>query len=365
MDSTNHNDVNAYKNFCFKNKKTHFSNLCTKYMKEKTRFCGNYCHQKHDIFNRRCWRHKNTFDSKLSPVIILMIVSDQFYNKNIWLQFLASCEKHNVPIHLVLYNEYMYRGTVRHSQNLLSRFRPVSKVFLKKYHILTLKNNHAGIKYSTIYFDMLKYATDIPNANKCIVITEKTIPIRSPKTLYKTVLSYNKSVLDLSYNVKFSKHIPRSLPLGNRKKCFELVNNRAQCLYSVLFLKSALPTLSLYGKYFGVEEKGKSGLQITNLSLLKEWESYTASMLDEFWLLNSYIIHLYLNKENCPIKFIKTNVESSLPNNDRLVVADIPEWRDKLRRSFIFTTFKSKESIERFDDYSKMYYKELFNSMKI
>jgi hypothetical protein len=363
MDSTtdDDDDVAMYKN----NKKdgvrksNNPSNLCTKYIFRRKRFCGNYCSQKKEIFNRRCWRHKKV--SVLPPIVIVMIVSDKIYNKGMWIDYLESCDKHNIPLELVIYNEYMYNGTLRNSYNFLSRFRPIAKVYMKKYHMFSLLNNHASINYANIYFDMLKYVTDIPKAKKCIIITETTIPIRSPVTLYKTSMSIEKCLLDVSYNVRFSNKIPHSLPLRERNKNFEVVNNRAQSLYTVEFLKSALPTLSLYCKYFGISDGGKEGYKVTNNKLLREWEDYTAAMLDEFWLLNSYLIHLHLKKEPYPIKYIKNYVESSSPNLDRLVVADFPEWRNDIRRSYIFYSFEGKVCLKRFDTYIDRYYKGLKN----
>ncbi len=355
-------DIDVYKNLKTINKKKNFSNLCTKIITSKKRFCGNYCHQKNQLFNRRCWRHKKLTSKILPPIVIIMIVSDKIYNKHIWFDFLISCDKHNVPLELVIYNQYMYKGTVRNNHNFISRFRPSSKIFLKKYHIFSLTNNHASITYVNVYYDMLKYVTEIPNVSKCFVITESTIPIRSPITLYKSTISFSKCVLDISYNVKFSNKIPHSLPLRGRRRPFELVNNRAQCMYTIDFLKTALPTLSLYSKYFGIEDKEKEGYMIMNYNLLKEWEEVTGAMLDEFWLLNSFVLHLYFNDELYPMKYIKSNVESNLPEVDRLVVADFPEWRNDTRRSFIFNSFDSTNYIKHFDSYSKKYYSGLINN---
>lgn len=358
MNQITFDDVDAYKyNNIRSNKKRRydFSNLCSKYIPSKKRFCGNLCHQKNQIFNRRCWMHKKVFSNLLPPVVIIMIVSDKIYNKRMWLNFLVSCDKHNVPLELLIYNEYMYKGTVRNGYNLISRFRPVAKVFLKKYHIFSLENKHASITYANVYYDMLKYVTEIPKVQKCFVITETSIPIRTPKTLYNTTMSLSTCALDISYNVKYSNKIPNSLPLRGRGKNFELVNHRAQCMYTITFLKDALPTLSMYSKYFGIREC-KDGYEIIKPKLLRDWEDYTASMLDEFWLINSYIIHLYSNNEPYPIKYIKNNLESNLPKMDRLVVADFPEWRNNIRRSFRFESFEKEYCLKIFDTYSKKYF---------
>ena len=51
-------------------------------------------------------------------------------------------------------------------------------------------------------------------------------------------------------------------------KQFALVNNEAQGLFSVAFLKEALPTLRKYCEYFGLRYSHEQGYTVKDLSLI-------------------------------------------------------------------------------------------------
>ena len=253
------------------------SNLCTWYYAEKHKFCGNYSSRKGihgHLYNRRCWRHKRegTYSASLPPVILLMIsASERTYNRDMWIQFLSKCQKYSVPIELIIFHENMLNCTVRDPKNLLSRFRPFPDIFG---NVLPLKDRHGGINFAQIYIRMLQYGCKIPHAARCIVLTERSIPIRHPVTLYKRALA-SKCNIDISYNVGYGP-VPRGIPLGARGKPYAGVNNLAQSLFTTEFLKEALPAVPKQCKKFGIS-LNNGVYSITNLEHFEQWRKFTGS----------------------------------------------------------------------------------------
>jgi len=306
------------------------SNLCTWYYRDKNKFCGNYCSRKKEKFNRRCWRHTRhgSYSKTMPPLILLMIsASERTYNRYMWIEFLIRCEERRVPIELVIYHEDMLNCTVREPHNLLSRFRPFPDIFGK---VLPLKDRHGSVHFTQVYLKLLEYACKIPYAARCIVLTERTIPIRSPLSIYKISLD-SKCHIDISYNVKFGPE-PAGIPVG-----WGAVNNLCQGLFTTEFLEVALPTVPLHCGKFGISLQ--NGIySITDPILFRQWQTFTGSNPSEFLLLNSYLL------DNHNIKEITQYMEIT-KESDKYTVAEIPEWRGGWKRTFVFRDWKKRVPI--------------------
>lgn len=348
-----YNDLSEFKN------RIHnvHSNLCTKYYPDKKKFCGNYCSRRIDRFNRRCWRHPLVNQGGIArPKVVLLMVSasERFYNRDKWITFLMKCEERNVPIELVIYHEDMWNCTVRHSQNLVSRFRPFPDIFGSK--VLPLRRAHGSLNFSQIHIKLLEYGTKLPNAARCISITERTIPIRSPKTVYKTFMR-SKCHVDVSYNVKYGKE-PEGVPgpaIG-RDKGFAAANNHAQGLFTVEFLNVAIPTVPRHCQRFGFT-RGRDGVYtITDNNLFEEWRRFTGSNPSEFWLINSFLLQqVEIHGTNNHMKELQKYMEKTV-EADKYSVAEIPQWRDEYKRTFVFRNKNKKEKIQWYDNRTKRYY---------
>lgn len=337
------------------------SNLCAWYYPDRKQFCGNYCSRsgKHgDIFNRRCWRHKRrgNYSKSLPPVVILMIANaSRIYNRDIWVNFLSESEKSGVPFELVIYNRHMLNGTVRHPQNILSRFRPFPDFFNR-----TVAPGHGDLAYTQAYLAMLQYGVSFPSASRCVVVTERTIPIRGPIESYRLIIG-SKCVLDVSYNVKYAPAPAVPSPpssRGTRGKSFEGVNNKAQGMFTVEFLKIALPTVVEQCEHFGLSFDGHT-YKVSDPLKLETWREFTAANLDEFLLLNSFLLSLSSSSSSIrPISELKKYMQN-VPKDDRLMVSEIPEWRDNLKRTFVFTDTSKTVQIPYFDNDMYSYLKGL------
>ena len=144
-----------------------------------------------------------------------------------------------------------------------------------------------------------------------------------------------KCAVDPSYNVSFDVHCPpSSLPTLARGKQFALVNNKAQGLFSVAFLKEALLTLRKYCEYFGVQYSHEKGYAVKVRGLYKQWQQCTGAMADEIWLLNSYLIHLHMEwRSHRPITELRAkHMCEHLPVNDNVIVAEMHEYRANVIR---------------------------------
>lgn len=325
----NYNDLREYSK-CKVHKVN--SNLCTWYYRDKNKFCGNYVSRRGAYghrFNRRCWRHKghpSDRPSILPPVVLLMISSsERTFNRDVWVEFIARCQEENVPLHLLIYHQDMAKCTVRNPLNLVSRFRPFPDLFGK---ILPLRNAHGGINFAQICLRMLEYGCRVPHASRCIVLTERTIPIRNPKKIYRRALK-SKCHIDISYNVGFGP-LPPGLPRGPRNKPYAGVNNLCQGLFTTEFLKLALPTLPLQCEKFGIS-LNDGVYTITNGEVFESWRAYTGSNPSEFWLVNSYL----LSNNNITMAELKKHMEPC-PESDIYTVAEIPEWREGWKRTYVF-----------------------------
>lgn len=334
------------------------SNLCCKYFTDKKkRFCGNYVSRKVDKFNKRCWRHPS-IDTVQRPKVLLLMVSasERFYNRERWVKFLATAQDQNVPIELVIYHEDMWNCTVRNPQNLLSRFRPIPTIFGT--NTLPLRKAHGGINFAQIHLKLLDYGTKTPNASRCIVITERTIPIKSPKKVYASFMS-SKCYIDISYNTSYNpKSIPKGLPSGLRGKPFTAVNGHAQGLYTVEFLREALPTVGRYFAKFGLTRNNTGVYTVSDPRLLEQWREFTGANTSEFWLLNSFLIQKHVDRTPFPISELKKYMDKT-KENDYYPVAEIPQTRDGWKRTFIFRHERKIELIKYYDRRTKNYYKGL------
>lgn len=337
------------------------SNLCAYYYKDKKRFCGNYCSRKPPhgyMFNKRCWRHKKPKSSAMTPPVVLLMISssERTYNRDTWLNFLFRCQERAIPLEFVIYHEDMANCTVRDPQNLISRFRPFPDVFGKA---LPLRNLHGSVNFTQICNKMLEYGCKIPYATRCVLLTERTIPITSPFKLYKRILDL-KCHIDISYNVNYAK-VPDGLPKGYRNKPFGGVNNLCQGSYTTEFLKVALLTVPKYCEKFGISFNN-GVYSVINHVLFDQWRAFTGSNPSEFWLLNSFLLdHV---REQRPIELLKKYMEKTI-ESDKYTVAEIPQWRDGWKRTFVFKSFTGKYQIPRFDAKVRQYYQGLDLSTEV
>lgn len=328
------------------------SNLCTWYYSDRKKFCGNYSSRKNNRFNKRCWRHVRTGtpSAMLPPVILLMIsASERTYNRELWIEFLRRCQEQCIPIELVIYHEDMLNCTVRSPHNLVSRFRPFPDMFGS---VLPLRNQHGSINFTQIYLRMLEYGCKVPHATRCIVLTERTIPIRSPVKIYRKALA-SKCHIDISYNVGYGP-VPRGLLQGARNKPFQGVNNLCQGLYTTEFLKLALKAVPRHCERFGIAFN-KGVYTIANIEQFEQWRTFTGANPSEFWLLNSYLLDL---TDARPMQRLKQYMETC-SDNDRYTIAEVPQWRDGWKRTYIFKDRVKRELIPRFDSITDRYYKGL------
>lgn len=121
------------------------SNLRSKYLTENNRFCGNYSNRLRNPYHYRCWRHIKKHSTVLTRRVLPMIISSGcIYNKTRWLEFIDNCEGYDVPIELVVYEESMFKCTVRHLWNFISRFWPLLKLYsIRKGVTLSIRESHA------------------------------------------------------------------------------------------------------------------------------------------------------------------------------------------------------------------------------
>lgn len=330
------------------------SNLCTKYYSDRKVFCGNYCSRKVNKYNRRCWRHPLIRDDRPSIVLLMISASERFYNRDRWIEFILQCEDRNIPIDLVIYHEDMWNCTVREAGNLVSRFRPFPDLF-DNGKTLPLRHSHGGLNYAQINLKMLEYGLKLPRAARCIVLTERTIPIRSPHKIYNTFMA-SKCHADISYNVKYGP-VPEGLPRGSRGKPFAAANNHAQGLFTADFLKVALPSVPRHFHRFGLSRSYDNVYTITDYSLFEQWRQFTGANPSEFWLVNSFLLERN-GHERPATSQLKEFMEPSR-EDDKYSLAEIPQWRDGWKRTFIFRDLKRREKINWFDARAKRYYNGL------
>lgn len=247
----------------------------------------------------------------------------------------------------------MLNGTVRHPQNMISRFRPFPDFFNR-----TVTPSHGGVEYMQVYLDMLQYSCSLPFTIGCVVVTERTIPIRGPIALYRLALK-SKCCIDISYNVKFGP-MPPGLPTRSRGKTFEAVNNKAQGLFTTAFLKESLPTVSQQCERFGLSFDGRN-YTATDPALLDTWCKYTGGNLDEFLLLNAYLLSMEAAERHQALRSVsklKQFMENT-PRNDYLFVAEVQQWRNNTKRTYIFTSTDRIEHIQRYDRQAYQYLRGL------
>lgn len=338
------------------------SNLCTFYYENKKRFCGNYCSRKPPhghLFNKRCWRHKKPRHSALLPPLVLLMISasERTYNRDIWIYFLQKCEKKNIPIELVIYHEDMNNATVRDPQNLISRFRPFPDIFGR---VLPLRNRHGGVNFAQTVMNMQDYACKIPFASRCIVITERTVPIRPPMEIYNTAQSL-KCYIDINYNTAWGP-VPDGVPGGPRGRPYAAVNNYCQGLYTIGFLKEALPTVPAQCERFGIT-LNNGVYSVTNRVLFEQWRKFIQSNPCEFWLLNSYLLHN--RHHDRPLALLRQHMERTI-RDDKWIVTHVAQYREDVerrelvRRAFVFRNYTKRYKIEEFDSESQgRYYRGL------
>lgn len=344
-----YNDIGEFSKPACKVKTRIRSNLCTFYYRDRLKFCGNYCSRKQCKFNNRCWRHNISRSNEPAVVLLMISSSDVIYNRDLWIKFLMMSQEQGANIHFVIYHKNMLNCTVRQPDNLISRYRPFPDLF-----DFILETDHGGVKYTQVYFKLLEYACKIPNTTRCVVLTERTIPIQPPMYVYNTAIG-SKCNIRVSFNVAFSDP-PPNLPVGPRGKPFGAVNNSAQGLFTTEFLKAALPTVPVHCLSFGISLNRYGVYRVTDRNLLNKWRDFTGGNPDEFWLLNSYLIHIF-NKRKRPLNKLKGYLE--MPRlGDSYTVAEIPEWRNNIKRTYIFKHINKKKLIP-VGDITRTYYKGL------
>lgn len=259
----------------------------------------------------------------------MISASERTYNRNKWIKFLNKCQSENVPLELVIYHEDMYNCTVRDSKNLVSRFRPFPDVFGSP---LPLRNRHGSLHFAQTVLRMLEYGCKIPHASRCIVLTERTIPIRSPMKIYETALSL-KCYIDISYNTAWGP-VPDGVPSGPRGRPFAAVNNYCQGSYTTDFLKEALPTVQSQCNWFGISFDGDV-YTVTNRKLFEQWRTFIQSNPCEFLLLNSFLLHN--RHHHRPLTLLTKHMQQTIID-DKYIVTHVPHWRDNIKRSVVFKT---------------------------
>lgn len=352
-----YDDIAAYE-ACIRPRTKVKSNLCTMYYPAKGRFCGNYCSRKSDKYSKRCWRHKK--ESTAPKLILLMITSEErVFNRDLWMKFLTLCERDNVPIEFVVYHETMLNCTVRNPNNLISRYRPFPDIFGEN-NVISLKGQHGTLEFAKVHMQMLTYGANIPQANKCLVITERTIPIRSPRNIYETAMAATGCHMDISFNVHFAKP-PAGLPLGPRGMPFTAANNLAQGLFTVKFLNKSLPTVNRHCGRFGIARKSDGTYTVAHSSIYKQWKRFTGSNPCEFWLINSYLLELHVNGSGVrPIRELLRDTDKNGGDAEMYTVAEIPEWRNRRKRTFVFRTRPSeREDVPVYSPLVARYYRGL------
>lgn len=129
---------------------------------------------------------------------------------------------------------------------------------------------------------------------------------------------------------------------------FQFVNNKAQALCFDEFIKEALFTLPTYWEYFGLEYSSKDGYTVTDRALFDQWKRCTGVMVDEFWLLNLYLLHLYIEGQNSrrPTAELKAkHMGNTLPTNDKIIVAEVQEYRDSVIQRFFFSDLSTMKRL--------------------
>ena len=164
-----------------------------------------------------------------------------------------------------------------------------------------------------------------------------------------------KCFIDMSYNVNFEK-IPSGIPTGHRNKPYAAVNNLCQGLYTVEFLKLALPTLPLHCEKFGISLKNNGVYIVSNKKLLDQWRDFTGANPSEFWLLNSFLLENANHPR--PIKLLKEYMEPTR-DNDKYMVAEIPQYRKNVKRTFVFKSWLTPYLIPWFNEHPQRYYRGL------
>lgn len=159
-----------------------------------------------------------------------------------------------------------------------------------------------------------------------------------------------KCQVDISYNVKYG---PRPEGLPSVPRPFEAVNNLAQGHFTTNFLKEALPTVLMHCHRFGIAFVN-GVYTVTNQSLLNTWTNYTGVLLDEFWLLNSFL----LQQTDRPIRRLTTYMEKTV-ERDKYTVAHMPVAIDGLKRAYVFKSKNKAQNIQLLDKRAKAYYSGL------
>src|SRR5204862_452968 len=95
-------------------------------------------------------------------------------------------------------------------------------------------------------------------------------------------------------------------------KPFTGVNNLCQGLYTVEFLKEALPTLPIHCEKFGIS-LNNGVYSVSNRVLFEQWRAFTGANPSEFWLLNSYLLH-HINEPR-PMDLLKTFMEKTIEDD--------------------------------------------------
>lgn len=94
--------------------------------------------------------------------------------------------------------------------------------------------------------------------------------------------------------------------------------------------------------------------KIIDSTQFERWRLHTGSNPSEFWLLNSFLLQ-NLHDQERPMKLLKKYMESA-PENDKYTVAEVPQYRDGVKRTLVFKDYTTAVKFNYLDDRSKSYY---------
>ena len=117
------------------------------------------------------------------------------------------------------------------------------------------------------------------------------------------------------------------------------------------FVNSVIYFFRKYCEYFGLRYSHEQGYTVKDRRLYEQWQHCTGAMADEFWLLNSYLIHLHTeSRSQRPIAELKAkHMCERLPENDNVIVAEMHEYLDNVIRSVMFKDMNSVKTVRALD----------------
>lgn len=85
---------------------------------------------------------------------------------------------------------------------------------------------------------------------------------------------------------------------------------------------------------------------VSNLALFEQWRKFTGTNPCEFWLLNSYLMHN--RRHDKPLLMLRKYMDKTV-ENDKYVVTHVSQWRDNIKRAWVFKSLTGRQTIPKFD----------------